>query len=60
MRKQYSWKAGITGNYYKKFDANAVGNEIEALGDNVTTEQVVAQAAKRSSAMHYFFLYLVY
>lgn len=55
MRKQYSWKAGVTGNYYRKFDANAVGNEIEALGDNVTTDQVVAQAAKRSSAMHEMF-----
>ena len=55
MRKQYSWKAGLTSNYYKKFDANAVGNELETLGDNVTAEQVVEQASKRSSSMHEMF-----
>lgn len=55
MKKQYSWKAGVTGNFYKRFDANAVGLEIEELGDNVTSEQVVERASDRGSAMHDIF-----
>ena len=55
MKKQYSWKAGMTGNFYKRFDANTVGLEIEELGDNVTTDQVVERASDKGSAMHDMF-----
>lgn len=55
MKKQYSWRAGVTSGFYKRYDANAVGLEIEEIGDNVTADQVVQRATDVNSAMHEIF-----
>lgn len=50
--KQYSWKVG--GFAYKQ-DANAVGQELEKLGDNITAEGVINLARNENSILHEMF-----
>ena len=55
MNKVYRWENSVTGSFFKKYDANKVGAEIETLGDNVTPENVVRLAEKETSTMHDYF-----
>lgn len=53
MKKEYSWKVG--SGFFDKYDANAVGKEIETLGKNVNPDNIIKLAKKKTSAMHDFF-----
>ncbi len=55
MKKEYCWKASIFSGVYETMDADKVGKEIEALGDNVTTDEIVEKAKSTRSAMHNYF-----
>lgn len=49
----YTWKIDYFSN--KGADANKVGAEIETLGDNFTTTEMIAKARNESSSMHTLF-----
>lgn len=51
MKKEYSWT--ISGVF--KADANAVGKELEKLGDNVTPDSVLEVAKDENNVMHDMF-----
>lgn len=55
MTKEYTWKADSFAGLFNKMDANKVGSEIEMLGENVTTDEIVEQAKSVHSAMHNYF-----
>lgn len=55
MKKVYRWENSTSGTFFKKYDANKVGAEIETLGDDVTPENVVLLAKNEKSEMHNYF-----